>query len=109
MQEFEPAQRTAPFPLRAKTSHNFEEALDRAVRTSVNSMLELRGCVEKCVCDLRGGGMGPAEVLITLKAYVRHTARTHPPLGQAGSSWAADALMDEITKWAIVEFYKNES
>ncbi len=53
--------------------------------------------------------MGPAEVLITLKAYVRHTARTHPPLGQAGSSWAADALMDEITKWAIVEFYKNES
>lgn len=64
--------------------------------------------MEECAVALRHAGATPEAMLITMKAFVRSSARKHPPMGRAPSRWAADLLMEEITTWCIIAFYRTD-
>lgn len=102
------AVREPPFPFTLPASVRVERALEGAVRTHDSSMRELRAAVEACVAELHAQGMPPEAVLVTMRAFTRHAAILHPPPGYAPSSWAADALMDQIIQWSILAYFRNE-
>ena len=83
-----------------------ETALATTVRAHLESMAALRLAIEACVAELRDGGAAPEGMLIAMKALIRHTARTFPPPGNVGSSWAADAYLADIVRWSIAEYYR---
>ncbi|HKG91094.1 MAG TPA: hypothetical protein VKA84_04310 [Gemmatimonadaceae bacterium] len=102
------AERGPPFSLTLGVTEGVERALEAAVLRHDASMRALRGAIEACVVELHGRGMPPEAVLVTMKAFVRHTAVAHPPYGQFPSSWAADVFMDDIVRWAILAYYRSD-
>ena len=94
------------FHLTTDATIGVEKALERAMHRHLESMAVLQAAIEACVMELRGRGLPPEQMLITMKAFIRHTAASHPPPGSAASSWAADAYIDEIIRWSIAEYYR---
>jgi hypothetical protein len=98
---------TKPSPIPAETARLFQVALHDVVRSSALSMSELRECVKACVGTLRDTNVGPAQMIISMKACAKEGTRRYPqPLNEHELS-NADFLMDQIIKWSIVEYYKN--
>ncbi|HEX9383278.1 MAG TPA: hypothetical protein VF908_07745, partial [Gemmatimonadaceae bacterium] len=62
---------TRPSPIPDETARLFQVALHDVVRSSVLSMTELRECVKACVCSLRDSQVGPAQMIITMKACAK--------------------------------------
>jgi hypothetical protein len=102
----DPAPSIPPFPLNSGNTSAVEYALGKAVRSHMDSMAVLRRAVEACVAELRDSGVPPESMLITMKAFIRHTACTYPPPGNSASSWAADAYISDIVRWSIAEYYR---
>ena len=102
-----PASHDPPFPLTPAASARVGIALAAAVRTHDAAMRELQTAIEGCVAELHGQGMLPEVALVTMKAFVRHTAVLHPPPGRTPSRYAADAFMDEIVHWCIVAYFRH--
>ena len=100
--------REPPFPLTPHASARVERALETAVRWHEAAMRELRAAVEACVAELHARGMPPEAVLVTMKAFVRHIAPSHPPPGYAPTVEAADSLMDQIIHWCILAYFRLE-
>ncbi len=98
---------TKPFPLPDETARLFHVALHDTIRSSVESMSELRTCVKACVCCLRDTNVGPAQMIITMKACTRESTRRYPSLGNEHAVSNADFLMEQIIKWAIIEYYSD--
>jgi hypothetical protein len=98
---------TLPFPMPSETTLPFGVALHEAVRTSLDSMDELRSCVVPCVRFLRAAGVGPAQMILTIKDCVRQSALSRRALGHEFAVANADQLMEQIVKWAIVEYYQT--
>ena len=94
------------FPLTPVASARVGTALAAAVRTHDAAMRELQAAIEVCVAELHVLGMQPEVALVTMKAFVRHTAAVHPPPGHARSRDAADALMDDIVHWCIDGYFR---
>jgi hypothetical protein len=86
-----------------------EIALENAVHRHQASMAALQRAVEACVTEMRGKGLPPEAMIITMKAFIRHTATVHPPPGNLASSWAADAYLEQIIKWSITQYYRPTS
>ena len=86
-----------------------EIALENAVHRHLASMAALQVAVEACVTEMRGKGLPPEAMIITMKAFIRHTASSHPPPGNPASSWAADAYLEQIIKWSIAQYYRPTS
>jgi len=84
-------------------------ALATAVRRRGSTLIELQAAIEGCVRSLRGQGMTAGAVIITMKAFVRHSMQVAPPLGLAPSADATAPLMDRIVTWCIDEFYRTRS
>lgn len=108
MQQMHPARLKEPFLFPQITSDQFDEALANATSENVNSMIELRAAVARCVYALKAEGMLCEAVLITIKAYVRHAASLQRGRNPDGDIWATDMLMENIARWSITEFYKEE-
>ncbi len=98
---------TQPSYIPDETARLFHVALHDVVRTSAVSMAELRECVRACVRSLRDSGIGPAQMIITMKACAKESARRYPVLLSEHELTNADFLMEQIVKWSIVEYYSD--
>ena len=98
---------TKPSPMPEETARLFQVALHDVVRSSAVSMAELRECVKACVCTLRDTEVGPAQMIITMKACAKEGTRLYPQILNEHELSNADFLMDQIIKWAIVEYYSG--
>ena len=94
------------FPINPGNTSAVELALGKAVRSHLDSMVALQVAVEACAGELRDQGIPPESMLITIKAFIRHTACSYPPPGNPASSWAADAYLGDIVRWSIKEYYR---
>jgi hypothetical protein len=95
-----------PFPLTPVASARVRTALAAAVHTHDAAMRELQDAIAACVAELHVLGMRPEVALVTMEAFVRHTAATHPPPGRVPSRDAVDALMDDIAHWCIDSYFR---
>ncbi len=95
------------FSLTPDATSAVELALGQAVHRQLDSMANLQRALEACAAEMRAQGLPPEAMLITMKAFIRHTAASHPPPGNLASSWAADSYIDEIVRWSIKEYYRQ--
>ena len=107
MPEMQVAAATKPYPVPEETARQFQVALHDVVRSSVESMHELRECVKACVCCLRGSEVGPAQMIISMKACAKESTRRYPTHLNEHELSNADFLMEQIIRWSIVEYYKD--
>jgi hypothetical protein len=98
---------TKPSPIPDETARLFQVALHDVVRSSAVSMAELRACVKACVSTMRDTEVGPAQMIITMKACAKEGTRRYPQILNEHELTNADFLMDQIIKWAIVEYYSD--
>ena len=98
---------TVPYPLPSAASRQFETALRDALRGSIQSMHELRECLKPCVAYLRESGVGPVQMILTIKATARESALKNHALGNEFAVANANLLMEQVVKWAILEYYRN--
>lgn len=98
---------TKPSPIPDETARLFQVALHDVVRSSALSMAELRKCVRACVSTLRATNVGPAQMIISMKACAKEGTRRYPQILNEHELSNADFLMDQIIKWAIVEYYND--
>ena len=98
---------TKPSPIPDETARLFQVALHDVVRSSALSMSELRECVNACVCYLRGADIGPAQMIISMKACAKEGNRRFPMVLNEHELSNADFLMEQIIKWSIVEYYRD--
>ncbi|HEY3746616.1 MAG TPA: hypothetical protein VGL17_10260 [Gemmatimonadaceae bacterium] len=91
----------------SETSRPFGTALHDATKESIESMDELRQCLKPCVEYLKNSGVGPAQMILTIKASARESARKNHALGDEFAVSNANLLMDQIVKWAIIEYYRD--
>lgn len=96
---------TKPSPMPDETARLFQLALHDVVRSSAASMAELRSCVNACAAALRDADVGPAQMIITIKACAKEGTRRYPQILNEHELSNADFLMEQIIKWAIVEYY----
>jgi len=102
----QPQEVTLPFPMPNEATLPFGFALQEAVGTSLASMDELHRCIKPCVVFLRGAGVGPVQMILTIKACARESALSRRALGHEFAVANLDMLMEQIVKWAIVEYYR---
>lgn len=102
-----PAIESPPFPFDVAASADVALALAQAIRQHDETVARLRRAVAACTTSLRAQGMAAEAVLITMKAFVKHTAVAHPLSNPEGEWWVADAWMDDIIKWCIIEYYRE--
>jgi hypothetical protein len=103
----QPAKQTLPYPVPTEKSHPFGTALQDAARDSITSMKELHECLTPCVDYLREAGVGPVQMILSIKACTRESAIRNRALGDEFAVPNANLLMEQIVKWAIAEYYKN--
>jgi len=103
----QPLKQTQPYPLPTEASRQFGTALHDAVKESLETMEDLRACLKPCVDFLRDAGVGPVQMILTIKASARESALRNHALGDEFAVANANLLMDQIVKWAIVEYYRN--
>jgi hypothetical protein len=97
-----------PYPLPNDASREFGTALHDAVRDSIESMQELRESLRPCVDFLRDSGVGPVQMILTIKASAKEIAARNHALGDEFAIANTNMLMEQIVKWAIMEYYRNE-
>ena len=99
--------RAPPFPFGPDTDSAFETALGASQRTN-DAIENLRGAVIACVNHLKTIEMEPEAVLVTMRAYLRHTlqnhllAPAHDPIFD--SSW----LSEQVARWSIEAYYTTD-
>jgi hypothetical protein len=103
----QPVKQTQPYPLPSEASRQFGTALHDAVRGSLETMHELRESLKPCVAFLRDCGVGPVQMILTIKASAKESALRNHALGDEFAVANANLLMEQIVKWAIVEYYRN--
>ena len=100
-------QKTLPYPVPGEASRTFGVALNDAVKSSVESMDELHERLKPCVAFLRDMGVGPVQMILSVKACTRQCALNSQALGDEFALTNANMLMEQIVKWAIVEYYRT--
>jgi hypothetical protein len=101
-----PAVESPPFPFDVASERRVREALIAAVQRHAETVRELRGATEACVRYLRAQGMLPEAMIITMKAFIRHTGTTHPPPGIT-QVWPTDPVLDRMIEWSIAEYFRE--
>lgn len=107
MPDIQSATATRPYPVPDATAQQFQLALHEVVKSSVVSMRELRECVNACVVCLRDRNIGPAQMIISMKACAKQSTTRYPTQLNEHELSNADFLMEQIIRWSIVEYYKD--
>jgi hypothetical protein len=102
----QPVDKSHPFPIQREASRDFGVALQVAVSTSIASMNELHQCLTPCVDFLRNSGIGPVDMILSIKACARDHAKARQAGGDEFAVANANILMEQIVKWAIMEYYR---
>ena len=100
------AVREPPFSLTPRVSARVELALEAAFRRHDAAIAELRCAIEACVRELQQQGMLPEAMVVTMRAYIQHTA-SHPSADHPTASRVATLLIDEIIRWSILAYYPS--
>jgi hypothetical protein len=91
-----------------ESTRNFDLALHVAAANSAQSMFDLRDCVCKCVENMKESGLGAVQMILTIKACAKGSALRYRPLGDEHPQSNVDLLLDQIVKWSIIEFYRQQ-
>ncbi|HJR65521.1 MAG TPA: hypothetical protein VJ802_03770 [Gemmatimonadaceae bacterium] len=98
------AVREPPFALTARASARVELALVGAFRKHDAALAELRSAIEACVGELQQQGMLPEAMVVTMRAFMQHTA-SHPSAEHPVAARVATLLIDDIIHWSILAYY----
>ena len=93
---------TPPFPFEPAAEKRARLAVVEAARRYEETQTALFHAISDCVRDLRQQGMTPEAMVITMKAFIRHSVLNDP--AQRGT--VARPLMDQVIEWCIHEYYK---
>lgn len=104
--EKQTAYREPPFPFEGELQENFESALEAATLRTLESVDSLRRAVCDCVDELKSKGMPPEGVILTLRAYLRYSAKDHFPI-PPGTDWELDSLSQKLAEWCVDAYYKD--
>jgi hypothetical protein len=96
-----------PFTVPDETARLFHVALHDVVRHNAISMADLRECVKACARSLRESSVGPAQMIVSMKACAREANKKYPATLNGHDSANVDFLMEHIVKWAIIEYYSD--
>ena len=66
----------------------------------------LHDSLTPCVDFLKSGGVGPVQMILSIKACVREHAQFSQEHGDEFAVGNANLLMEQIIKWAIAEYYR---
>lgn len=100
------AYRHQPFPFSGTIEEDFVRALETASSKTNRSIGDLKRATKTCVKQLKGDGMTPEGVIVTMRAYIRHTAQQHAPPPEPGEpNVIYEILCDHLAKWCIDEYY----
>jgi hypothetical protein len=102
------AENIRPVPIQAEASRHFGVALQDALASSIDTMDELHERLTPCVTFLRGEGVGPVQMILSIKACTRAHARASQDRGDEFAIGNANMLMEQIVKWAIAEYYSTD-
>jgi hypothetical protein len=108
MQVSQLVQKQSAFTVEAASARDFGDALKCAVRSSVESMNELHDKLTPCVDFLRRSGVGPVQMILSIKACAIQHALESQASGDELALTNAHLLMEQIVKWAIIEYYRSE-
>jgi hypothetical protein len=108
MELSQPAQKEPPFTVEAATARDFGDALECAARSSVESMDKLHDKLTPCVDFLRRSGLGPVQMILSIKACAMQHALESQASGNDLALGNVDLLMEQIVKWAILEYYRSD-
>jgi hypothetical protein len=103
----QPVEKNRAVPIHVEASRDFGVALHDAVSTSVASMDDLHQSLTPCVDFLRDSGIGPVEMILSIKACARDHAKERQARGDEFAVANANMLMEQIVKWAIIEYYRS--
>jgi hypothetical protein len=98
--------RVPPFPFQPETDSAFERALD-ASHHNRESLETLHTAVTACVRHLKVMGMEPEGVLVTMRAYLSHTLRSHAEGSEPIAPWETSWLGEQVAKWSIDAYYSS--
>jgi hypothetical protein len=96
-----------PSPVPVETARLFHVALHDVIRSSAISMSDLRECVKACARALKDSDVGPAQMIISMKACAREGTKRFPASLNEHELSNAEFLMEHIIKWSIVEYYSD--
>ena len=94
-----------PFPLDIAEVNRVRQALRDAVIRQREAQTNLYNAIGDCVHHVRGQGMSAEATLITLKAFIRHTAAASPFTGN-GTDWLTERRMDGFVLFIITEYFR---
>ncbi len=98
--------RREPFPFSGPVEAEFLNALDATSHRTTRSISALQAATKVCVKQLKNSGMTPEGVIVTMRAYLRHSAQEHTSTPAPGESNVIyEILCDHLVKWCIEEYY----
>jgi hypothetical protein len=107
--ELRSARATLASHLSPETTRLFDIALHDAAASSIESMLDLREAVCDCVEVLRNADVGPVQMILAMKACAIDSRGRYNPEGDEYTVSNVDLLLEQIVKWAIIEYYRTVS
>ena len=103
------ARETVASHLSQETTRHFDVALHSAARSSIESMTELHQAVRDCVDSLKTADIGPVQMILAMKACALDSAKRYSAEDDEYPATNVDVLLDQIVKWAIIEYYSGMS
>lgn len=107
--QLQAARETVASHLSRETTRHFDVALHSAAVTSAESMTELRVAVCDCVDVLKGAHIGPVQMILAMKVCALDSSRRYSSNADDYPASNVDFLIDQIVRWAIIEYYKTVS
>jgi hypothetical protein len=71
-------------------------------------MDELHNKLTPCVDFLRRAGLGPVQMILSIKACAIEHALESQASGNDLALVEVNMLMEQIVKWAIIEYYRSD-
>jgi hypothetical protein len=105
MLEMKAARETVSSHIPIESTRHFDVALHGAIRSSLESMTELREAVFECVDCLRVADVGPAQMILAMKACALDSGGRYRPEGDEYPASNVDTLIEQIVRWSIIKYY----
>ena len=102
--------RREPFPFPEGIDTSFERALAAAAKRSNTSVGDLEQATRECVRQLKSEGVTPEGVIITMRAYIRHTMETRIFSKRPDDLHnLLDRLCERLAGWCLDEYFPTEN
>jgi hypothetical protein len=97
--------KTPPFPFEPTAERRARLALVEAVRRHNDAETIWLNAVSDCVRSLKAQGMTAEAMIVTMKAFVRHSSVTD--LARRGEG-VSRMLMEQIIEYSITQYYLDQ-